>query len=156
MGIYLSVAGILGCVAWVWDCSLPRTPSQFLSSTQECGITHSTTTASPHHTASPHLSAHLHISTYPTHLDECGFFKSLVVRLSYSSIFWWFWVLFVLKSSCNSFCGCTRRQSIFTYDSILTGSLYNIFLTSYLPTYLIIECYFSSSNISMEWFGNLL
>ena len=34
-----------------------------------------------------HLSASLHISSPPTRLDECGFFKSLVVGLSYSLIF---------------------------------------------------------------------
>ena len=31
-----------------------------------------------------------------THVDECGFFKSLVVGLPYSSIFWWICVMFVL------------------------------------------------------------
>ena len=31
-------------------------------------------------------------------------------------------VLFVLRSSCNSLCGCARRQSMSTYASILTGS----------------------------------
>ena len=35
-----------------------------------------------------HLSTHLHNSAPPTHLDEYGFFKSLVVGLPYSSIFW--------------------------------------------------------------------
>ena len=33
----------------------------------------------------------------PTSLDECFFFNSLVVRPSYSSIFWQFWLLFVFK-----------------------------------------------------------
>ena len=36
------------------------------------------------------------ISNPPTHLDECDFFISLVVRLPHSSIFWQFWVIFVL------------------------------------------------------------
>ena len=36
------------------------------------------------------------ISVPPTHLDECDFFNSLVVRLPSNSIFWWFWVIVVL------------------------------------------------------------
>ena len=73
--------------------------------------------ATPHLLASPPIS----VSTPPTHLDECGFFKSLVVRLPHSSIFWQFWTLFVLRFSCNSLCGC-MRQSVSTYTSILTRS----------------------------------
>ena len=75
-----------------------------------------------HHTASLHLSACLLVSAPPTHLDERGFFKSLVVGLPYSSNLWQFWVLFVLKFSCNSPCGCVTRLSTFTYASILTRS----------------------------------
>ena len=37
------------------------------------------------------------VSTPPTLLGDCGFFKSLVVGLPYSSIFWQFWVFFVLR-----------------------------------------------------------
>ena len=37
------------------------------------------------------------LPTPPTHLDECGFSKSLVVRLPYISIFWQSWVFFVLR-----------------------------------------------------------
>ena len=48
-----------------------------------------------HLRTSPRISAHLHISFPPTHLDECSFFNSLIVRLPYSLIFWWFWVTFV-------------------------------------------------------------
>ena len=48
------------------------------------------------HATSPRLSMLLCISSLPICLDECGFFKSLVVRFPYSSIFWWFWVTFVL------------------------------------------------------------
>ena len=39
----------------------------------------------------------LHISAPPTLLDECGFFKSLVVGHYYSSILGQFWMLFVLR-----------------------------------------------------------
>ena len=80
-------------LAWDLDCSLQRYLSWFLSTTCECGTACSiTTAASPCHTTSLRLSAHLCNSTPPTHLDECGFFKSLVVRLPYSLIFWWFWL----------------------------------------------------------------
>ena len=42
-----------------------------------------------------HLSAFLHISTPPPHLDQCSFYRSLVVALPHSSIFWQFWVILV-------------------------------------------------------------
>ena len=45
-------------------------------------------------TSSP---SQLPLSAPSTSLDECFFFKSLVVRLSYSSIFWQFWLFFVFK-----------------------------------------------------------
>ena len=73
------------------------------------------------HTSLP-IFTYLCISAPPTCLDACGFFKSLFVKLPCSLIFWWFWVLFVLRSSCNSFCGCSRRWNMFSYTSILTGS----------------------------------
>ena len=37
------------------------------------------------------------ISAPSTHLDEYGFFKSLVVGLPYSLIYWQFWVIFVWR-----------------------------------------------------------
>ena len=43
------------------------------------------------------LSAQLPISAPPTGLGECFFFISLVVGLSYSSIFCQFWLFFVFK-----------------------------------------------------------
>ena len=43
------------------------------------------------------LSSQLTVSTPPTSLDECLSFNSLVVGLPYSSIFWQFWLFFVLK-----------------------------------------------------------
>ena len=39
----------------------------------------------------------LHVSAPPMGLDECLFFNSLVVRLSYSLIFCQFWLFFVFK-----------------------------------------------------------
>ena len=76
--------------------------------------------------ATLHLLAslpHLCVSAPPTCLYNCDYFKSLVDRLPYSSIFSQFWVFFVLRFSCNSVCGCARRQSVPTYSSILTESL---------------------------------
>ena len=43
------------------------------------------------------LSTQLPVSAPPTGLDECFDFNYLVVGLPYSSIFWWFWLFFVLK-----------------------------------------------------------
>ena len=57
----------------------PKVSLQFLSTTYERGTTHSTT--SLRHTRSLRLSAHLHVCAPPTHLEKCGLFKSLVVRL---------------------------------------------------------------------------
>ena len=68
-----------------------------------------------------HLCASLPLSMSLTLLPtwkKCGFFKSLVVGLPYSPIFWWFLVISVLKSSCNFFCSCVRKQSVFTYASV--------------------------------------
>ena len=48
----------------------------------------------PCHILSP---PRLPISAPPTSLDECFFFKSLVVRLPCSLIFWQFWLVFVFK-----------------------------------------------------------
>ena len=86
--------GLCGLV-WGWGRSLSRYCSWFFSTMHERGTTCSiaATSASLCHTMSspPYLS----ISTRPTHLDKYGFFKSLVVGLPYSSIFWQFWVFLV-------------------------------------------------------------
>ena len=63
---------------WIWD--------------RPCPFHHQHLSA-PHGVSSP-------VSAPPTCLDECGFFKSLVVRLPYTLIFWQFWAL---RFSCNSF-----------------------------------------------------
>ena len=80
--------GLCGLV-WGWDCSPSRCFSKFLPTTCGCGITCSgtSTAASPHHSASPCLIVHLRDSAPPTCMNECGFFKSLVVGLPYSLIF---------------------------------------------------------------------
>ena len=94
-----------------------------ISTTGECGTAHSTAAATLRHTMSPPFSFCLCISAPPPCLDECGFFKSLVDGLLYSSIFWQLSVLFVLRFICNSLCVCERRRSISIYASILTRSL---------------------------------
>ena len=43
------------------------------------------------------LSTWLLVCAPPAGLDECFFFNSLVVRLTYSSIFYQFWLFFVFK-----------------------------------------------------------
>ena len=122
-GIYLPGTGTLGCVVWPGvgiTCSQDN-PTNF-HPPHKCGITptHSTSTTTSHHTTTPHRSTHPCFSALPTHLDECGLFKSLVVGLPYNLIFWQFWALFVLRCSCNSFCGCERRWSMSTYTSMVT------------------------------------
>ena len=84
-----------------------------------------TTTASPSHITSPCHSTpptpRLHPSYLPIRMNVASL-NPWLSRLPQSSIFWQFWVLFVLRFSCNSFRGCTMRQSVSTYASILTGS----------------------------------
>ena len=72
-------------LAWGWDHSLHRYPSKLLSTTCECGATCSATC---HHSTC--CLPYLPISSLPSHLDEYGFFKSLIVGLLYSSVFWQF------------------------------------------------------------------
>ena len=50
---------VLCSLAWGRGHSLPRHPPQFLSTTHECGTSHSAST-SPQHTESPHLTVRLH------------------------------------------------------------------------------------------------
>ena len=105
-------------LAWGWDHWLPRYTSQFLSTTENVGCLCSC----HHHLSMPHcISSPLHVSHPPTCFSECGFFKFFVVvlhtvRFSDSS------GCYLLRFSCNSFCGCVQRWSVSTSASILTGS----------------------------------
>ena len=95
--------------SWCWNPGLqglsrsPVIPPGW--SARECGTVWSVTCYPtpqnpplPPATACPKSSPpQLPISAPPTSLDECFFFKSLVVRLPYSSIFWQFWLFFVFK-----------------------------------------------------------
>ena len=95
---------VWGIISWSWSpglCSLSRSPvfSPSLSACK-CGTTcfascslawfvSSCLAMSPlHRSCAPQLP----VSAPPTDLDECFFFKSLVVRLTYSWIFCQFWV----------------------------------------------------------------
>ena len=60
------------------------------------------------------LPTQLPIFTPSTILDECVFFNSLVVRLSYSSIFCQFWLFFVFKLL-SSFWLCEETQCVYLY-----------------------------------------
>ena len=86
MGIYLPGAGTLGCAVWPGAgiaVSQGMPPNFYSPHMNVCFAA----TASPHRTVSPHLSTCLCVSSPSTHLDECGFFKCLVVELPYSLIF---------------------------------------------------------------------
>ena len=98
-------SGTLGCTVWpraVMACS-PDVPPSFYLPHMNMGppVLLATTAAAslllPHSILSA-LAPHLHlISTLPPHLDEYFFFKSWVVRLPHSLIFWQFWLYFVLR-----------------------------------------------------------
>ena len=80
----------------------------------------------PHRVSAPlcHLCASVVCLSYPSgwmgrlHIRAC----QISIQLDFLTVL----VLFVWKSSCNSFCGWLRRQSMFTYASIMTGSLNKI------------------------------
>ena len=54
-------------------------------------------------------------SSPPMGLDECFFFKSSVVGLPYSSIFWQFWMFFVFKFVVVLFWLCEEAKCIYLY-----------------------------------------
>ena len=88
-------AGALGCVVcYSPQLFLPVYPHPYM------GLPSPPGTASPAQSSSHscHTSSlpQLPVSTPPTSLDE-WFFNSLVVRLTYSLIFWQFWLFFVFK-----------------------------------------------------------
>ena len=55
----------------------------------------------------------LPISAPPAGLDECVFFKSLVVELPYSSIFCPLWLFFVFKLVLSFFWLCEEAQCVY-------------------------------------------
>ena len=74
----------------------------------------------PCHASSP---PQMSLSAPPLSLDEYFFFNSLVVGLPYSSIFWQLWLVFLFLNWLLSSFGCSRKQSVSTYTSILAGNL---------------------------------
>ena len=87
MGTYLLGAGTLGWVVWTGAEVSPSEVSLLLFSTiGGYGTSWSCLYTSLPNSASPCLSMPLCISAPPTGLYECGFFKTLVIRLSDSSI----------------------------------------------------------------------
>ena len=108
--------------------------------------------SAPHCVSSP-LHQSLPISAPLTCLDECGFFK--VVRLPYSSVFWPFWVLFVLRFSCNSLWLCKEVKSVSTYASILTGSLLLFFQNQTLNFAILISKFLSGTS-NTNIFGEIV
>ena len=98
MGIYLPGAGTLGCVVW------PQSGINYSPGILPDVYPPHVGPPVPLAAALPPLPRHGHksssppwlpIKAPPTCLDEYDFFKSLVVRLPYSSIFWQFWVVFL-------------------------------------------------------------
>ncbi|KAF6119791.1 hypothetical protein HJG60_010197 [Phyllostomus discolor] len=61
------------------------------------------------------LSTWLPVSAPPTGLDECFFFKSLVVRFPYSLIFWQYWLFFVFKLLLSFFWLCEEAQCVYLH-----------------------------------------
>ena len=114
MGISVPGTGTLGCVVWpgaliVFSQGIPPD----IYPPRAYGTVHYTTTAAFQcHSASPCLWVS-GSPPPPTHLDECGFFKSLVVGLQYSLSFWDFLALLFLLLSCNSFCGAQGGKHVY-------------------------------------------
>ena len=107
MRLYLPGTGTLGCEVWPgaeMTRSLGVPPGFYL----------------PHMNVGPPILGHRHhhtvsslpwlpVSAPPTVLDDYFFFKSLVVRLAYSLIFWQFWLFFCFDVICDPSYGCARR-----------------------------------------------
>ena len=99
MRLYFPSARTLGCVVWpeIGTTHSQGIPPDFYPPHMngEWPFLQATTATSPGCTMSSPLQ--IPVSAPPTSLVEYGFFKSLVVRLPYGSIFWQFWVLFALR-----------------------------------------------------------
>ena len=112
MGIYPLHWNPGSCgLAWAWDCSLPRYPSWFLSITRECGTTHAlsaSSAASVHHTSPLCPSLHL----CPSYLSGWMWLFKIFCCQTYIQFNFLTVLGIVLRFSCNSFCGCSRRQSM--------------------------------------------
>ena len=86
--------------------------------------------------AIPHHSTCLHVLAPHTCLDECGFFKSLVVRLPHNLIFSQFWVILVFYSSCIFLLQlCKEARQVYLCLCLDQKSLYyRFFLIVFFPS----------------------
>ena len=93
MGICLLGTGTVGNVVWPGTgiAYFQGIPPDFYPPRVNAGTAPSAAAVSLCHIAPPHISTCLCISPPPTLLDECGFFKFLVVGLPYSLIFLMDW-----------------------------------------------------------------
>ena len=82
----------------MWDCWLHHLPPHWVLQPLPCCESAPT---------------QLPISAPPTSLDECVFFKSLVVWLPYSSVLCQFWLFFVCKLLLSLFWLCRETKCIY-------------------------------------------
>ena len=98
MSLYLPGTETLSCVVWP-GARITRSqsiPPCFYPPPLNVGLPfHQCPAASLYHAMS--FPSQLCNSVPPVHLDECGFFESLVFRLPHRTIFWHFWAFFVLR-----------------------------------------------------------
>ena len=121
---FLSLTGVFsqvwGFISPLWNPELRGLSRSLVVppslSARECG----TTQSAIHHLASsascslaPVFSTQLPLSAPTTDLDECFFFKSLVVGLPYSLIFCQFWMFFVFKFVVSFFWLCEEAQCVY-------------------------------------------
>ena len=117
------LCGLLHCPAFLPVCLCANVGPQGLPATTLWGLPAAAWTT-PLHNPPPHWvrqpppcckssPPRLLISTPPTGLDECFFFISLVVGLSYSLIFCQFWLFFVFKLSSSFFWLCEEAQCVY-------------------------------------------
>ncbi|KAF6088443.1 hypothetical protein HJG60_008268 [Phyllostomus discolor] len=103
MGAYLPDAGILGWAVWTRAGIIHSqgVPPNFYLLHMNVGLPVPTLlfNATPCLLTSP---PYLHVSAFPTHLDEYGFFKCLVIGFPYSLIFLTILGV-VFRFSCTSF-----------------------------------------------------
>ena len=140
-------AGILACVVWPGAglaCS-QDTPTQFLSTTHECGNT----------ILPPHCLSVLHCMFIPYPSSTTS--SLLPIWLNVSSLNPWlsdFHIVqysgsagcFLFEVNCNSSCGYARRQSMSTYTSMFSGSESFAYFLIALFVFLVLSC-MSSSHI---------
>ena len=118
-----------------------------------CSTSHRLARPSPPAASLPQvLSAGLPISAPPAGLDECFFFKSLVVRLPYGLIFWQFCCFLFLNLLLSFFWLCKEAQCIYLHLHLARKSPCELKKNVY-PV--VIQCKVRSSLLIM-WFRSLI